>query len=171
MNNLTTRVYFKTLFSTSMLLIILSILQAIIYRYEIDSVIIKAATIWVVLFVPYHSWLLLFSWKQCKQSFKLSIFTGFLSGVILVLVVRMVLAIYYLLWWRSGSKIETLNSIFCDFWQIYLWIGLWGSICMAIDPFFRIVFHKDLFRNSKQSSFWTKYSPSALIEKYIFRKD
>jgi hypothetical protein len=137
------------------------------HGYKGEYLLIRAVTIFVLWAIPLHCYMLFVLYEQ---SFKLSVLTGFFSGTVLTLAARMGLALSYLLL-ASDRKLGTLINIFGDSWQIYLWMGLLGIVCMLVDPFFRIVLHKDLFRNPKPSLFWTKYSPSALFFKLVLHKD
>jgi|GEM_PF-6259195 len=174
MNKLRPRAYLKSLLIDSTFLIILLMVFVICYGYKGDYLFIFQATnIFIIIFVP------LMLWQQCRflyvvekyrLSFKLAIVMGLFSGIVLAFAVKIGQALNYLLW-ASNKTTETLIHIFVDFWQIYLWMGLLGIICMSIEPFFRIVLHKDLFNTPIFPVFWRKYSPSALFYRYILHKD
>lgn len=174
MNKLRPRAYLKSLLIDSTFLIILLMVFVICYGYKGDYLFIfRATNIFIMIFMP------LMLWQQCRflcivekyrLSFKLSIVMGLFSGIVFTFAVKVGQALNYLLW-ASNKTTGTLIHIFVDFWQIYLWMGLLGIVCMSIEPFFRIVLHKDLFNNPRQSPFWMKYLPSALFSRFILRKD
>jgi hypothetical protein len=166
MNDLTLRVYLKNLLGVSIIWIICLMIFIIGYGHRGEYLPIQAMTIFIVPLAMIQHCIMLFTLGKSAQSFKLSILTGFFSGTILALVVRVGLGLNYLLW-SSNRNIGTLITIFGDSWQIYLWMGLLGIVCMLVDPFLGIVLHKDLFRNKKLSL----YSPSALFLKFVLRKD
>lgn len=168
MNNITPRAYLKNLLGVSTIWIVCLMIFIIGQGYKGEYLPICAVTIFIVPLAIIQHCLMLF--VLCEQSFKLSILTGFFSGIFLALAVRIVLALNYLLW-SSDRNTEALFNIFGDYGQIYLWMGLLGIVCMLIDPFFRVVLHKDLFRSRKPSVFWMRYSPTTLFYRFVLRKD
>ena len=170
MNNLTARAYFKSMLFPSVFLTFFAIVTNIEKGCKVEDqpILTQLITIMVSLMILQHCDIL-FTFEECKQSFKLSIVTGFSSGIILTLVARTGLAFSFLLL-SSDRNMATLIHIFIGSWQLYLWMALLGIVGMLIDPFFRVVLHKDIFRHRKPSSFYMKYSPSALIYKYVLRK-
>ena len=170
MNNPTARAYFKSILGASILMTVFAMLTNIREgcKVELQPIMIQAVTIFVPLMIVFHCYTL-FALEKCKQSFRLSILTGFFSGIILTLVARTGLALSFLLL-SSDRNMGTVIHIFSGFWQLYLWMALLGIVCMLVDPFFRVVLHRDLFRYQKPSSFRMKYSPSALFYKYVLRR-
>ena len=170
MDNMNTQVYLKNLLGVSTIWIICLMVFIIGHGHKGEYLPIQTMTIFIVSLAMIQHCLMLFKLEKSEQSFKMSILKGFFSGTILALAVRVGLALNYLLW-SSNREIRTLIAIFGNSWQIYLWMGLLGIVCMLVDPFFRIVLHKDLFRNQKPSFFWMKYSPFVLFFKFVLRKD
>ncbi len=172
MNNLTKKAYFRHSLGFSTILMICSMTLPISFgdKGEYLPIFQFATMFFVPLFLLQHCYLL-FAAEKSEQSFKLSILTGSFSGIVMTLAARVGLVLNYFLW-SPDKKMLTLIRIFVDFWQLYLLMALFGILCMSIEPFFRIVLHKELFKNPKPPSrFWTKYSPSALIMRFVFRKD
>jgi len=172
MNNLTARAYFKSMLITlvvMIMMIVCAIVGNVARGHKVEYQSIQAITILVSLMIPYHC-CTLFMMEKCKLSFGLSIVTGFFSGIILTLAARTGLALSFLLL-SSDRNMGTVIHIFSGFWHLYLWMALLGIVCMLIEPFFRIVLHRDLFRPQKSSSFLVKYLPSTLFYKYVLRKD
>ncbi len=169
MNNRTARIYFKSILFTSILMTVFAIFENIFLGHKVEYQPIQGITIMVSFMIPYQC-CILFMLEKCELSFMLSILTGFFSGIALTLAARIGLALSFLLL-SSDRNMGTVIHIFSGFWHLYLWMALLGIVCMLIEPFFRVVLHRDLFRPSKSSSFIVKYFPSTLFYRYVLRKD
>lgn len=169
MKSLTTKAYFKSMLLGSVMMVVSAMVGNVAYGHKVEYQPIQAITILVSLMILYQRQIL-FMLEKCKLSFKLSILTGVFSGIILTLAARTGLALSFLLL-SSNRSMRTVIHIFSGFWHLYLWMALLGIVCMLIEPFFRIVLHRDLFRSRKSSSFLAKYLPSTLFYKYVLRKD
>jgi hypothetical protein len=170
MNNLTARAHFKSILVASIIMTAFAMVTNIRAgcKVELQPGMIQAVTIFVPLMIVFHCWIAL-PLEKCKQSFRLAILTGFFSGIILTLVARTGQALSFLLL-SSHRNLVTMIHIFSGFRQLYLWMALLGIVCMLVEPFFRVVLHRDLFRYEKPSSFRMKYSPMALFYKYVLRR-
>jgi hypothetical protein len=107
---------------------------------------------------------------RIKYSFKTAVLSGILLGLIFTFSGKLgVIVAYY--FFSSDKQLGFVALFLIEYWQMYLWMALYGMICMSIAPFFRNVLHKDLSQKPKPSPFLTKYMPSSLILRYFLNKD
>lgn len=169
MNKLVLNNLCRSLMLGCIYLVIMPTVINLVSRAKAGYIPVSVATLFTVLMIAYHFYILSKSLSH-ELAMKTAFFWGGLSGIVLTVAGRSGLAVAHLIW-ASDKTIETIINIFISSWWLYFSLALFGSFCMLIAPFFRIVLHKDLFRNSRPSPFLLKYSPSSLFHKYILHKN
>jgi di/tricarboxylate transporter len=127
--------FLKDLLRASIPVAIGPMLINIIGGYRVECITVKAVillTAWMTIY-PYSTTKAVL----CEDSMKTAVFSGLFSGIVLFLAGEIGLALNYLLL-SSDRKLATVAHLFIGFWQIYLYMALFGMTYMLMYRFYRI---------------------------------